>query len=163
MDHESEKWNKELNEVFVQLQDKTDWNPDELLDALSKALTKGMHLVNVQIKNRFDVGPTDFREIDKLTTQMNKWLTELKGEHELLSGVKKLKLTTLKYLRTESPGLKVDANNLHTLAKPLKQKGRDFLNLILGENPKKKEMIDEVFRKPKKSRRRDESAWKSEL
>ncbi|MDI6765996.1 MAG: hypothetical protein QME52_04145, partial [Bacteroidota bacterium] len=72
-----------------------------------------------------------------------------------LSKVQKLRLEVITYLKKENPKLKCSPRSLHTLKPSLKQKGRDYLYTRVGNQINAKDVIEEVFRKPKKSKKRD--------
>lgn len=72
-----------------------------------------------------------------------------------LSEVKKLQLLVIDYFKKQFSRKKLTIHGLPSLKTNLKQLGRDYLYTVLGNDPKAKTKIDEVFRKPKKSKKRD--------
>lgn len=69
------------------------------------------------------------------------------------------RLVVIKFIREKHGSVKVTARTLHTLKKNIKQEAKDYLYLFLGNNPKAKQIVDEVFRSPRKSVRRDEPSY----
>jgi hypothetical protein len=78
---------------------------------------------------------------------------------EGLNEVQRYRLIAIQHLRENHGLLKVNPNTLHTLNKEMKQETRDYLNVAIGNNPRAKQIIDDVLRKPKKSRGQDYNGW----
>jgi hypothetical protein len=62
-------------------------------------------------------------------------------------------LEVVSFLREKHGGLKISSTSLYTLKKELKWEGMDYLNTILGNNPRRKDIVHEVFREPRMRRR----------
>jgi hypothetical protein len=69
-----------------------------------------------------------------------------------LSQVSKDRLQAMKYLRREHGSLKITPHTLYTLSEALKCECRDFLYELWGDKPKTMHRIEEVFKKPRRSR-----------
>ena len=62
-------------------------------------------------------------------------------------------LEVILYLRQKHGDLKVSSTSLYTLKPEVMREGMDYLNTILGNNIRRKDIVHEVFRGPRDRRR----------
>lgn len=75
-------------------------------------------------------------------------------EFEALSKPERYRLLVTEWIRENHGDVKVTPNSLHTLKPKIKRKAMDRLYLTLGQNPKAKETVHDVFRKPRRRKKR---------
>ena len=73
---------------------------------------------------------------------------------EGLSKPERYRLLVTEWIRDNHGDVKVTPNTLHSLKPEIRRKAMDRLYLTLGQNPKAKETVHDVFRRPRRRKER---------
>jgi hypothetical protein len=71
---------------------------------------------------------------------------------DMLDDKQKYRLVVMQYLRDSHGELKISTESLHTLKPEVKREAMDFLYAVLRGNLRRKDIVHEVFREPRKGR-----------
>jgi len=100
----------------------------------------------------------DLRRLERLKKESRE---RRKVEDKVMSKVGQATIKVVTFLRSRFPNIDIPPKNLHSLDEKLKRAGRRFLRRVphepLGGSLQRETLIKEVFRKPRRSTRKQES------